>query len=145
GTNLELVRVLRSPRERLDVDEIAADLVGERLEIGDGRHHPDLVLGDRGRVQRSDDRESGSEDYEGGSHGRCLLERVGRMGAENERGLEEELVYRASAAAVEVEGLAGLRGALRVLVGQAEAEELRRPERDVGLDRPFHPRVLWVL
>src|SRR5262245_47412930 len=67
------------------------------------------------------------------------------MGAENERGLQEKLVHRAGAAAIQVEEIAGLRGALRVLVGQAEAQELRGPERDVRLDRPFHAGVLREL
>jgi len=35
-TDLELVGVLRPSRERLELDEIAADLVGKRLEVGDG-------------------------------------------------------------------------------------------------------------
>src|SRR4029453_15591290 len=74
-----------------------------------------------------------------------LLEGMGGVGAEDERGLEGELVHRAGAAAVQVEGVDSLRGACRVLVGESEPEELRRPERDVGLDRLLETRGLQEL
>src|SRR5690349_5791770 len=71
------------------------------------------------------------------------LERVRRMGAQDERGLEEDLVDLPGAPAVV--GEAGTVGALGVLVAQAEAEELRRHEREVGADRPLAPAHQRIL
>src|SRR5262245_64315149 len=59
------------------------------------------------------------------------------MGAQDERGLEQDLVHGAGAPAVEVELIAGLAGPLGVLVAQAEAEKLGRPEGDVGSEGPL--------
>src|SRR5882724_5639623 len=53
-----------------------------------------------------------------------LLEGMRRVGAENEGGLEENLVHLPGARVVQVEGVASLRTAVGVLVGQAESEEL---------------------
>src|SRR5438477_1004936 len=74
-----------------------------------------------------------------------LLERVRRMGAENERGLEEQLVHesRAAAIAVEVEQIA-LR-AIGVLVADPEAQELGGIEAHVWLHGPLIARVRRVL
>src|SRR3989441_3783968 len=67
------------------------------------------------------------------------LERMRGVGAENERALEEHFVHLLRAPAVRVGALAV--GPIGVLVREAEAEELRRPERDVGLDGSLLP---WV-
>src|ERR1044071_1531418 len=71
------------------------------------------------------------------------LERVRRMGAQDERGLEEDLVDLAGARVVVGEAVAVR--PLGVLVAEAEAEELGGHEREVGTDRPLppaHDRVL---
>ena len=46
--DLEIVRVLVAAGERVHLDEIAADRLGERLEVGGGRDDADLVGGARG-------------------------------------------------------------------------------------------------
>src|SRR6185503_3962018 len=66
-----------------------------------------------------------------------------RMGAQDEGGLEEDLVHLPGARLVVAEAVAG--GALGVLVAQAEAQELGRAERDERPHRPLapaHDRVL---
>src|SRR5919108_1464966 len=75
-----------------------------------------------------------------------LLEAMGGMGAQDERGLEEQLVDDATAAAVGIEAVAVR--ALGVLVGRAEPQELRREEAHVRLDGPLaarHRRILRVV
>src|SRR2546422_4636376 len=74
-----------------------------------------------------------------------LLEGVRRMGAEDERALEEDLVHPPGARVVQVEGVASLRAAVGVLVRQPEAQELRRPEREIRLDRPLLTGIHRVL
>src|SRR6185503_4190667 len=71
------------------------------------------------------------------------LERIGRMRAENEARLEEDLVHDARAAAVVRPG--DPVRPVGVLVGEAEAEELGRLERHVRLRRPFAARRGGVL
>src|SRR5207249_8719854 len=95
------------------------------------------------RKHRSDDCESSAKYQDRPSHVSCLLEGVRGMGAEDERGLEKELVHGPRAAAVEIEAVT--MSAVRALVRRPEAEELGRPETDVGLDRPLGARVLRVL
>src|SRR5260370_7308089 len=71
------------------------------------------------------------------------LERMRRVGAHDERGLEEDLIHLPGAPAVVGEAVPV--GPLGVLVAEAEAEELRRHEREVRSDRPLtpaHDRVL---
>src|SRR5213594_4292891 len=60
-----------------------------------------------------------------------------RVGAEDERALEQHLVRDPRAAAVAGEVHRPV--ALGALVGEPEAQELRGPERDVRLDRPLAP------
>src|SRR5712692_8341824 len=72
-----------------------------------------------------------------------ILERVGGMGAEDERALEEDLVHLPRASPVEVEAVAMV--AVGVLVDEAEAQEFRRPEGHVGLDRPLAPGTVGEL
>src|SRR5437762_3288061 len=69
----------------------------------------------------------------------CALEWVSGVGAQNERALEEHLVHVPGAAAVGVEAVSMI--AVGVFIREPEAQELRRPERDVGLDRALAPRV----
>src|SRR5437016_3367452 len=69
----------------------------------------------------------------------CALEGVSGVGAQNERALEEHLVHVPGAAAVGVEAVSMI--AVGVFIREPEAQELRRPERDVGLDRALAPRV----
>src|ERR1051326_7207204 len=64
---------------------------------------------------------------------RLLLERMRRMGAENERGLEEDLVDVPRGRLVVRESR--VLASLRELVAQTESQELRRKEADVRLDR----------
>src|SRR5437899_8836923 len=74
---------------------------------------------------------------------RRLLEGGRGMGAEDDRGLEKELVHGPRAAAVEIEAVT--MSAVRALVRRPEAEELGRPETDVGLERPLGTWILRVL
>src|SRR3989442_14260127 len=60
-----------------------------------------------------------------------------RVGAEDERALEQHLVRDPRAAAVAGEVHRPV--ALGALVGEPEAQELRGRERDVRLDRPLAP------
>src|SRR5438045_3379927 len=60
-------------------------------------------------------------------------ERMRRMGAEDERGLEKQLVDAPRARLVR--GEADVLAPLRELVPQTESQELRRIEADVRLDR----------
>src|SRR5439155_541700 len=68
---------------------------------------------------------------------------VSGVRSENERALEENLVDSLRAPVVRVGGLAV--GAIGVLVCEVEAEELRRSERNVGLDGSLLPRGRWEL
>src|SRR5689334_663260 len=71
------------------------------------------------------------------------LERMRRVGAQDEGGLEEDLVDLPGARLVVGEAVAV--GSLGVLVAEPEAEELRGHEREVGPDGPLppaHDRVL---
>ena len=45
--HLEVVRILIAAREGVDLDEVAPDRLGERLEVGGGRDDADLVGGRR--------------------------------------------------------------------------------------------------
>src|SRR5215467_12797230 len=78
--------------------------------------------------------------------GLLVSERVGGVSAQDERGLEQDLVDPAGAAAVvgEVQVAAAVR-ALRVLVAETEAQELRRIVREERLDGPLLARVDRVL
>src|SRR5262245_33711990 len=67
-----------------------------------------------------------------------------RMGTEDEGRLEEHLVLDSRAAHSGV-GAAARRVALRVLVADAEAEELRGREGEIGLRRPLMAGVDGVL
>src|SRR5438093_4359866 len=68
-----------------------------------------------------------------------------RMGAENERGLEEPFVHDPTAAAVAVEVEQVAMRALGVLVAQAEPQELGGIETHVRLDGPLIPWVRRIL
>src|SRR5713101_9309491 len=69
-----------------------------------------------------------------------------RMGAEDERGLEENLVYLPGASSVVREPrVATALRALGVLVAEAEPQELRRHEAQIGLHRPLLPGIDRVL
>ena len=56
GPHLEIVGVLIAARERVDLDEVAADGLRQRLEIGGGRDDADLVggCGARGKHAEGD-------------------------------------------------------------------------------------------
>src|SRR5436309_15977047 len=68
-----------------------------------------------------------------------------RMGAEDERCLEQDLVQLPRARVVQVERVASLGTAVRVLVRDPEAQELRRPECQVRLYRPLPAGIHRVL
>src|SRR5919108_2419558 len=68
-----------------------------------------------------------------------------RMGAEDERGLEQELVHDAPAAAGAIEIEQITMRALGVLVREPEPQKLRRVEGHVGLDSPLMARIRRVL
>src|SRR2546422_11084979 len=67
------------------------------------------------------------------------------MGAQNERGLEEQLVHDPTAAAVAVEAGQVAMGTLGVLVAEAEAQEFRREEADVRADGPLVAGTVGIL
>src|SRR5262249_18868206 len=71
-------------------------------------------------------------------------ERMGGMSAHDERRLEEDLVLDPSAPDARQRTATG-RVALRVLVAEAETEELGGPERQIRLDGPLMPRRRRVL
>src|SRR5258706_10030484 len=77
----------------------------------------------------------------------CVVSLKGmrRVGAEDERCLKEDLVQLPGAGVIQVERIASLGTAVGVLVRDREAEELRRPEREVGLYRPSPSGILGVL
>src|SRR5258706_5186869 len=77
----------------------------------------------------------------------CVVSLKGmrRVGAEDERCLKEDLVQLPGAGVIQVERIASLGTAVGVLVREPEAEELRRPEREVWLYRPFPTGILGVL
>ena len=68
--DLGLVEVLRASREAVHIDEVTADGLGQRLEIGNRRDHPQLAcgLGGRQRHQRGGDREENDEHTETSHH-----------------------------------------------------------------------------
>src|SRR6266508_14645 len=72
-----------------------------------------------------------------------LLERMRRVGAENERGLEQKLVDAPGTAAVQVDAVAAR--PLGVLVAQPKAQELGGHEGKIGLHGPLMPGTLRVL
>src|SRR4029453_17539566 len=65
------------------------------------------------------------------------------MRAENEGGLEQDLIDDAGAPAVVAEAVALV--PLGMLVAQAEAEEFRGHEGDIGLHRPLPPALIREL
>src|SRR5882672_2388147 len=74
-----------------------------------------------------------------------ILERVRGMRAQDERRLEEDFVRRLGRRVVQVERGDRGSGTLGVLVGETEAQELRGPEGDVRLDRPFEAGLVREL
>src|SRR5262249_12876603 len=70
-----------------------------------------------------------------------ILERVRGVRAQNEARLEEDLVHGSRRRIVLIERCDLCPIALGILVGETEAQELRGPEGDVRLDRPFEARL----
>src|SRR4029453_9459252 len=143
--HLEIVRVLVATGEGVDVDELSLDRFGQGLEIGGSGDDPDLSRG-----LCSSGPEAAGEQHHAQQcarqqrHGVVLssLEGMGRMGTENERGLEEPLVHVLGASAVVLKAqIAAALRALSVLVADAEAQELRWHEAQIRLHRPLCPRI----
>ena len=143
--DLEVVRVLGAARERLHLHQIAAHRLGERLEIGDGRDDAELVAPPRPAhgprtARRAEDRSAGDQARHGSRMARIAAMRMAGLGLhqngcagwapEDEGGLEEQLVHDPGARAVVAE--ADAVRALGVLVGEAEAQELRRQNATYG-------------
>src|SRR3989454_822233 len=135
------MEVLRAARERVDLDQVATDGLGERLQVRDRRDHAELPIrvgsGDE-HAQRDERRADDQREVSHHCPPECL-ERMSGVRPEDERALEENLVDSLRAPVVRVGSLAV--GPIGVLVREAEAEELRRPEGDVGVDGSLLPRV----
>src|SRR5262249_48950630 len=71
------------------------------------------------------------------------LERVCRVGAQDERGLKEPLVHEPAAAAIVVEQIAS--GAVGVLVGEPESQELGGIKAQVWFHGPLVAGIRGVL
>ena len=117
------VRVLRRLGQRLDVDDVAADLPGERREIGGRRDDADLLGRLNSRSYRNT--QCDSSEFEYGkvshmSHHPDVLEFVCCMRAKQVLELEPHRMIDAQS------------GAMVVVVLHSELRELRRIPGEVG-------------
>src|SRR2546422_7695749 len=79
------MEVLRAARERVALDQVATDGLGERLEVGNGRHHAEFLRRLRPGSEQGQRHQYRADDEPRTSHDQasvCVLERVSGVRSE---------------------------------------------------------------